>query len=520
MRRTGVLAVVWIAVSSSVLAACGAGPSVRPEVAVVRDGGSDRSVETPEDEQSVPDLPVPGADLAWNDCTSDIVSSYGLPPGPTGLVLECAEVITPIDAAGSVPGTFPLGVVRARVPGTPDDVAPVVLTTGADLPSSRALAALATGPLSATLTTRPIMAVDRRGIGRSLAIDCIFPSDRRGIADLGQFGRSGDAAERVATLGQQATVACTDYLQPQQLMFGAEHAADDIESVRRALDVDRLALVGIGNGAIVASAYAAGYGGNVGRLVLDSPAIATGDAEAAAESRARGSEAAVDAFARQCAALECSLGDDPRAVVEDLHRRATDDELAPVSAHGLLTAVRGVLGSPRVDLPARVRELSDVLAAARDGDVMPLLELIGATEAMLASDGQFVARCSDGRRWPSPMRSAELQQNWADLYPLFGADAAIAATACSAWPSLPAPPLPAALDVPVLVAGSAADPLVGADGRESVTGMLTASGITWSSISWQGAGHSAVLHSQCVQSRVESYLADGSLPPNGSLCPA
>ena len=35
MRRTGVLAVVWIAVAS-LAAACGAGPSVRPEVAVVR----------------------------------------------------------------------------------------------------------------------------------------------------------------------------------------------------------------------------------------------------------------------------------------------------------------------------------------------------------------------------------------------------------------------------------------------------------------------------------------------------
>lgn len=519
MRRTGVLAVVWIAVSSSILAACGAGPSVRPEVAVIRDGAADPGTEAPEEEPTVPELPVPRSDLAWRECTSEVISSYELPAGPTGLTLECAEVVSPIDVSGTVTGTFPLGVLRARVPDTPDDVAPLVLTTGSDLPSTRALAALATGPMSGSLAARPIVAVDRRGIGRSLEIDCIFPSDRRGLADLGQFGRAGEATERVAVLGQQATVSCTDYLQPQQLMFGAEHAADDLESLRRAWNVDRLGLLGIGNGATVASAYAATYPGGVGRLVLDSPAVATGDAETSAESRARGAEAALDAFARRCAALECSLGSEPRAAIEELYERAAGDELAPVSANALLTAVTGVLGSPRAD-PGRVRELSDTLAAARDGDVMPLLELVGTAESMFHADGQFVARCSDGQRWPSPMRAAELQKSWSGLYPLFGPDAAATATVCSAWPSLPAPPLPAALDVPVLVTGGAADPVVGAGGAESVTGVLTAGGIAWSSMSWQGAGHSAVLHSSCVQSRVEQYLTDGALPPNGSLCPA
>src|SRR5690606_40847795 len=119
-----------------------------------------------------------------------------------------------------------------------------------------------------------------------------------------QFGRTGDAPERVADLGRQATVSCTDYLQPQQLMFGASHAADDIERLRQAWGVDRIGLLGVGNGATVALAYAAAYPGAVGRLVLDSPAAATADAELMAESQARGAEAAVDAFARQCTALD------------------------------------------------------------------------------------------------------------------------------------------------------------------------------------------------------------------------
>lgn len=519
MRRTGVLTVCWLAVAS-VVAACGAGPSIRPDVAVVQDVGGEQQVEPEESDPGAAELPVPQNDLAWRDCTAETVGAFALPSGPTGLVLECAQIPAPIDVTGAVPGSFPLGVVRARIADTPTDVAPLVVTTGSDLPSSRALAALATGPMSAILTARPLVAIDRRGLGMSQEIDCIFGADRRALADLGQFGRSGDASDRVAELGRQATISCTDYLQPQQLMFGTSNAASDIEQLRRAWDVDRLGLLGIGNGATVALAYAAAYPGGVGRLILDSPAAATADAELLAESSARGAEAAVDEFSRRCAALECSLGADPRGAIEELYGRAADGLLAPVSSNALLTAITAFLGTPRADLQARIRELSDILSAARDGDVMPLLESVGAAEAMLSTDGQWVSRCSDGQRWPTPMRAAELQENWSATYPLFGGDAAVAATSCAAWPSMAAPPLPAALDVPVLVTSAAADPIVGNAGLESVTGALTASGIRWAALAWQGAGYSATLHSTCAQSRAEAYLADGVLPPNGSLCPA
>ncbi|MEE2033911.1 alpha/beta fold hydrolase [Rhodococcus chondri] len=519
MRRTGVLAVGWIAVAA-VVAACGAGPSIRPDVAVVRENPGDPGPSESETPDAVPELPAPANELAWRDCTAETVAALNLPAGPTGLVLECAEISAPIDVAGSVPGSFPLGVLRARLEETPQDIAPLVLTTGTDIPSSRAVAALATGPLSGLLAARPVVALDRRGIGSSQTIDCMFGADRRALADLGQFGRTGEPAERVAELGRQVTISCTDYLQPQELMFGARHAADDLDQLRRAWDVDRLGVLGIGNGATVALAYAAQYPQSVGRLVLDSPAAADADAELLAEARVRGAEAAFDAFARQCIALDCSLGPDPRAAVEELQGLAASGSLAPVSSNALLTAISAFLGTPRGDLQARIRELSDVLAAARDGDVMPLLELVGPAEAMLASDGQFVSRCSDGQRWPTTMRAAELRESWATIYPLFGADGAIAASACTAWPSMPAPPLPSELRVPTLVTTAAADPLVGNAGLETVTGALTAVAAPWAAVSWQGAGYSAALHSTCIQAQIEAYLDGGELPPNGSLCPA
>lgn len=134
MRRTRVLT-VGIVVLGTMTAACGAGPSVRPDVAVVQEADG-RATPTGEDPALAPELPVPARDLDWRDCTADTLAAQQLPPGPTGLVLECAQLPAAIDATGTVPGSFPLDVLRARLAQTPTDAAPLVMTTGADMPSS------------------------------------------------------------------------------------------------------------------------------------------------------------------------------------------------------------------------------------------------------------------------------------------------------------------------------------------------------------------------------------------------
>ncbi len=79
-----------------------------------------------------------------------------------------------------------------------------------------------------------------------------------------------------------------------------------------------LALLGIGNGAQVALAYAGSHPNKVARLVLDSPLPLGIAAEAATEQRVKGEQAALDAFAAQCVATNCPLGARP----EGRRRRA------------------------------------------------------------------------------------------------------------------------------------------------------------------------------------------------------
>lgn len=516
MRRTGLLALVL-----AFCCACGAGPSVRPDVAVV-EHHVDATTTSAEPVDAPAELQPPVHDLSWEDCTRTTLDTLGLGAGPVGLVLDCAQLPAPIDPTGDIPGTFLLGAMRARLPQTPTDVAPLVLTSGAERSSTGTLAALAAGPIGTLLSSRPVVAVDRRGIGSSTLIECITPALRREMVDLGQFSTpaaGGDSADVVMALGRDATTECTDFLQPQEMAFDAAHSADDLEQLRTLWGVDRLALLTTGTGADVGLAYADQHPDAVGRLVLDSPGAVRTDAVTATQGVLAGREAALSAFARQCAALACALGPDPHAAVVDLTRRAAAGELGPVSSNALLTALREFLGSPRGDQQSRIREFADILAAAGTGDTAGLERVVDDAIVATDSDGQFVARCSDGTGWPTPGRARELRRSWGEQFPVFGADAALALLLCASWPTTPPPQMPATLDLGVLTLAGAADPVAGNAGVNTVTGAVAAAGARTSTRAWLGSGHSVTPHSQCGQAAVAGYVDGGVLPPDGGACP-
>ncbi|TSD96005.1 alpha/beta hydrolase [Skermania sp. ID1734] len=533
MNRATLRAVVGAAVVALACAACGAGPSNRPGVAVEQHtsgtGGSGDTNSAPPPKAA--ELPVPKSDLTWRNCTEPTLKLLSLGPAPQGLTLDCAEYTAPIDASGAIYGTFTVGLVRARFPQTPTNVAPLILTSGSDRPSSATLAGLASGPVGALLTSRPIVAIDRRGIGNSTPIDCLKPPVRSALDDNAQFGYTpsdptqttsdgSDPVNAMANVSETATTACKDFLQPQELAFDAGHAADDIEQLRLNWQVDTIGIIGTGNGATVALDYAAKHPGHVGRLILDSPETLNADVTAMTESQVTGAEAALSAFATRCIGVHCSLGSDPRAAVADVVRRAGSGDLGSLSANAVLTAISGFLGSPRADQANRISELADALSAAQNGDVGALSTIVTREQAFTASDGEFVARCTDAHQRPTPDKVRELEQTWDKRYPVFGKQAAIAMMACTAWPVVGAGPPPKQLKLPVLVLNGTADPVVGNAGLSSVTGAIGAAGGNASVITWQGWGHPVLAHSGCAQQAIVGYVKTAELPANGMACPA
>ena len=463
---------------------------------------------------------APKHDLVWKDCTAKEFGDAGTPAIP-GVVLECADYDADLDPVSGATGTLSIGVVRARSVQTPPDAGPLVFTTGTDLPSSLQLPIWLSRSGADVLKTRPIVAVDRRGMGMSSPIDCRDEFDRQEMREQAQFTSGDDPVASLGAITTTATTGCTDVIAPGDSAYDNARAAEDLERLRSTWDVPGLALLGVGNGAQVALAYAGSHPEKVVRLVLDSPIPPAVAAEAAAEDQAKAQQGALDAFAVQCVAVNCALGPDPKGAVDALLNsaragRGPGGASVAVLANAIITA----LGYPSGDRVGSTVKLANTLAAARSGDTNQLNSLINQADAIRGTDGQFVNTCSDALSRPTPDRVRELVVAWGKLYPQFGTVAALNMVKCLNWPSGSPPKDPKGLKANVLLLGVQNDPIVGAQGVPATAATVINAGATSKRVMWQGIGHGASIYSACALPPVLGYLEAGKLPPTDTFCPA
>jgi len=467
-----------------------------------------------------PPIAAPKNDLSWRDCTSRVNADAGVPAAP-GVKLECASYDADLDPVNGGSGAVSIGVVRARSAQTPKDAGPLVFTTGSDLPSSTQLPVWLSRAGADVLKVHPIVAVDRRGIGMSSPIDCRDHFDREEMRDQAQFQSGDDPVANLSEISNTATTNCTDAIAPGDSAYDNAHAASDIERLRNIWDVPALALVGIGNGAQVALTYAGSRPDKVARLILDSPVALGVNAEAAAEQQVKGQQAALDAFAAQCVAVNCPLGPDPKAAVSTLLNAAKAGK-APgrTSVASIANAITTALGFPAGDRVNNTTTLASALSAANSGDINPLSNLINRADAMQDTDGQFVNVCSDAINRPTPDRVRELVVAWAKLYPQFGAVAALNLVKCLHWPSGSPAQAPKQLKVDVLLLGVQNDPIVGNDGVAATAATVINANAASKRVMWQGIGHGASIYSACAVPPMVGYLDTGKLPGTDTYCPA
>lgn len=521
VRALRVSGVVVPVMSLAVLTACTPMFAADPRYATDSGAHPQGQPETTSAEPSGPPaIETPKNDLSWRDCTSRVFGDAGVPTVP-GVTLDCANYDADLDPLEGASGTLQIGVVRARAADTPDDAGPIVMTTGSDIASSIQLPAWVSRTGADLLKEHPIVAVDRRGIGMSGAIDCRDLYDRQEMLDQTQFQSGNDPVANLGSITMTATTSCTDTIAPGDSAYDNAHAAEDLERLRSTWDVPTLALLGVGNGAQVALAYAGAHPNKVSRLVLDSPLPLAIGAEAAAEQRVKGQQAALAAFAAQCVATACPLGPDPKGVVDSLLSDARAGRgPGGASVATVIDAITTALGFPRGDRVAATADLARVLAAARDGDPNPLTDLITETETQRLTDGHFVNTCSDALNRPTPDRVRELVVAWGKLYPQFGAVGALSLVQCLNWPSGSAPQDPKDLPIPVLLLGVQNDPIVGNEGVAAVAATIINAGANNRRVIWQGIGHGASIYDACAIAPVSSYLGNGKLPETDTYCPA
>jgi len=518
MRRHLTSATILLAVTT-VLAGCVPVFGADPRFATNSGARPQGAVTTKPPPSGPPPIAAPKNDLSWRDCTSKVNADAGVPAAP-GVKLDCATFDADLDPVNGGSGSVSIGVVRARSPKTPKDAGPLVFTTGTDIASSTQLPVWLSRAGTDVLDAHPIVAIDRRGMGTSSPIDCRDRLDRDNMRDQAQFETGDDSVANLSEISNTATTNCTDAIAPGDSAYDNAHAASDIERLRNLWDVPSVALVGIGNGAQLALTYAGSRPDKVARLILDSPVAIGASAEAAAEQQVKGQQAALDAFAAQCVAVNCALGPDPKGAVSALLADARTSKGVRASVASIANAISTALGFPTGDRVNTTVELANALAAARSGDENPLNNLVNRAESIRDSDGQFVNRCSDALNRPTPDRVRELVVAWGKLYPQFGAVAALNLVKCVHWPTGSTPQAPKELKIDVLLLGVQNDPIAGNEGVAATAATVINANAASKRVMWQGIGHGASIYSSCAVPPLVGYLDTGKLPGTDTYCPA
>ncbi|MDL9936409.1 alpha/beta fold hydrolase [Gordonia sp. ABSL1-1] len=496
-------------VAGIVLSGCAVGPESGPDL-VPGDGNDNPATTTSvAPPPPPPALAAPKQDLKWRPCAAEVAGAYSV-GAPAGMTVECATFDSPIDPARPDDAVMPIAATRLRTASTPPTAAPLVLTSGSDLPSSRTLLMLADGAGAQILRTHPIVAIDRRGIPRSKDLDCMTRIERANLVDNG-FNRntaSSDSA-RISALASSASSAsdsCTETLTPYQLNFSISFAASDLETLRRTWGVEHLGIVGVGEGSDVALAYASLYPGRAGRLILDTPTPFGMNARDRALARATWVQTGLQTFAQRCATVPgCAFGTDGLATMQRLIDRAGAGRLGALSDTQALAAITTAVATADAKPDALVAVSSAIVAADR-GDTGALTALASRAAQLRLNDGAIVATCNDVIGPVGQSEIPGLIDAWSRQSSLTGADAALSLLRCNGWPPAEGTRAPTALPTAPLVLSGSNDTINGGSGAAALKPLFMNLQVAPVTVTWDGLGYSVLARSSCAADVVAEYV--------------
>jgi pimeloyl-ACP methyl ester carboxylesterase len=174
-----------------------------------------------------------------------------LAPCPGSAAVLCGTVTVALDRKGVLPGAVSLHVEQLPATGSPRGVL-FLLAGGPGQAGTRVFDLTAYGEyFRSVVPGYTLVAFDPRGTGQSGALRC----------------QSFDAGLEFA----DAMAKCAEELGPAAALYTTREHAEDVDAVRAALGVRRVALWGASYGAKLAVAYALAHPEGVERLLLDSP---------------------------------------------------------------------------------------------------------------------------------------------------------------------------------------------------------------------------------------------------------
>ncbi|MEU2055396.1 alpha/beta hydrolase [Streptomyces bungoensis] len=455
--------------------------------------------------------------LDWHRCTPT-----GGSPAPSD-AWRCATLAVPLDWSKPDGRTIGLALIRARATGS-HRMGSLLFDFGGPGGSGLSMMPYYGATASRLRERYDLVSWDPRGVGASQGARC------RGDRDI---GRAEDVDATPDTPAEERTYlrdaadfgqGCRKAAGPLLAHVSTTDTARDMDLMRQVLGDRTLHYFGISYGTELGGVYAHLFPKRVGRLVLDAVVDPTADTVGHAENQARGFQRALDDYLK-------STGQDPRQgsrKIAGLLKRI-DARPLPTASGRKLTQTLAVTG---IILPLYSAsgwpKLTSALAAAERGDGSQLLSLAddynerdSAGHYGTTSHAQRVISCLDDRQRPTPAETKRLLPRFERISPVFG-DFLGWDTAgwCHDWPvagQYDTPEVSAPGAAPILLVGNTGDPATPYEGARRMADELGRGvGVE---LTWKGEGHGAYGNgSDCVDSAVDAYLLNGTVPKDGTVC--
>lgn len=316
--------------------------------------------------------------------------------------------------------------------------------------------------------------------------------------------------------------------------------ARDVDLLRAAVGDAQLTYVGFSYGSFLGTTYANLFPDRVRALVIDgvlNPELWSSGQQIRSDRVATQQE--FQEFLRLCdeAGPDCAFSERGgstkqwEALAEAVRRRPIALPDGTIYSYDFLIGdAAGAMYAPEVWPVAA--ELLDSLEDLALGDQDAADRAVSARIALWAQltppgldanypnglDAYFGNQCAD-TEYPSTFGEFRATGQFAEEGSRFGPYWWWFNNGCSSWPvnqDRYIGPWTAMTSAPVLVVGNYFDGVTDYAGAQAVNGFLGGSRL----LSYAGWGHTAYGRSACVTASVDAYLLNGSLPPEGTVCPA
>ncbi|MEU5507781.1 alpha/beta hydrolase [Streptomyces fungicidicus] len=460
-----------------------------------------------------------GTALDWGRCKAS-----GDTPAPGG-DWQCATLQVPLDWSKPDGSTIGLALIRAKATGD-DRLGSLLFNFGGPGGSGVSMMPSYAASVSELRERYDLVSWDPRGVAASEGVRCRDDKDIQ-AAESSVDGTPDTPAEERTFLEDAAGFGkgCQKAAGKLMAHVSTTDTARDMDRIRQVLGDDRLNYFGISYGTELGGVYAHLFPKKVGRMTLDAVVDPSADTFGHAKNQTRGFQTALDNYLK-------STGRDPeqgsREIAGLLDR--IDSEPLPTSSPGReLTQTLALTG---IVLPLYSKSswpvLTSALEAAEEGDGSELLALADGYNERDDSGGygttthsQRVISCLDDKQRPTLEETKRLLPEFEEISPVFGSFLGWdTAGWCHDWPvpgQYDTPEVSAPGAKPVLVVGNTGDPATPYEGARRMADELGEGvGVV---LTWKGEGHGAYgSGSDCVDSAVNAYLLDGTVPEDGKVC--